>query len=193
MHIIFYGPEGSGKGTQAKLLSETLHVPIITAGDVVRWSAANDKGNLGDLCRAILREGKYVPDREMCLLFERKIKEVGRDASWIMDGFPRSEEQAKFLLEKLTGLGTKVDAVIHLTISEEESLLRLVKRARPLHPGSTELTDSPKRIRERLNQYNVRQESVVDFYRKQGVLVTINAEKSVEDVQKKIMDALHLT
>lgn len=185
MHIIFYGPEGSGKGTQAKLLSETLHVPIITAGDLVRWSAANDKGSLGDLCRAILREGKYVPDREMCLLFERKINEVGRDASWIMDGFPRSEAQAKFLDEKTT-----VDAVINLTISEEESLKRLIKRARPLHPGSTELTDSPERIRGRLNEYNKRHEQVLAFYQKQKVLLPINGEDSVENVHKKILAVL---
>lgn len=193
MHIIFYGPEGSGKGTQAKLLSEAVHIPIITAGDVVRWSAAHDKGNLGDLCRKILQEGKYVPDPEMCLLFERKIREVGADASWIMDGFPRSEEQAKFLDEKLTLLGTNVDAVLYLTISEEESLMRLIKRARPLHSGSAELTDSPERIKERLHEYNVRQESVLEFYRKRGVLVTIHAEKSAEDVHKEIMNALNLT
>lgn len=187
MHIIFYGPEGSGKGTQAKLLSEALHIPIITAGDVVREAAAHDKGSLGDLCRAVLQEGKYVPDPEMCLLFERKIKEIGRDASWIIDGFPRSEDQAKLL----DAYG--VNKVIHLFIREEESLKRLLKRARPLHPGSAELTDSPERIRERLHEYNVRQERVLEFYRKRGVLVTIHAEKSVEDIQKEIMDALHLT
>jgi adenylate kinase len=193
MHIIMYGPEGSGKGTQAKLLSETLKIPIITAGDLVREAAANDKGTLGDLCRLILTEGRYVPDREMCMLFERKIKEAGADAGWIMDGFPRSGEQAKFLDEKLWELGTKIDAVLYLVISEEESLKRLIKRARPLHPGSSELHDSPERIRERLTEYNVRQQSVLDFYRKQGAVVEIHAEGSVEDVQKKIMDALHLS
>lgn len=193
MHIVMYGPEGSGKGTQAKLLSAALHIPIITAGDVVREAASHDKGALGDLCRAILKEGKYVPDREMCMLFERKIKEIGADAGWIMDGFPRSESQAKFLDEKLALLGTNVDAVLYLAISEEESLVRLIKRARPLHPGSAELTDSPERIRERLHQYNVRQESVLAFYRKQNALFTIDAEQSVENVQKKILDALHLT
>jgi len=193
MHIIMYGPEGSGKGTQAKLLSGALHVPIFTAGDLVRDAAANDKGRIGDLCREILKEGKYVPDDDMNLLFERKIVEGGVSSSWIMDGFPRSVEQAKFLDKKLTELGTKVDAVLCLNISEVESLRRLIARARPLHTGSTELHDSPDRIRERLNEYNIRQEEVLEFYRKKGVLFTINAEKSVEDVRKDIMDTLHLT
>lgn len=133
MHILIYGPEGSGKGTQAKLLSGALHIPIITAGDLVRETAANDKGRLGDLCRRILKEGKYVPDNDMNILFERKIVEAGAN-SWIIDGFPRSIDQAKFLDEKLTTFKGKVDAVLHLVISEEESLRRLIKRARPLHP-----------------------------------------------------------
>jgi adenylate kinase len=193
MHIIMYGPEGSGKGTQAKLLSEALRIPIVTAGDLVREAAANDKGRIGDLCREILKEGKYVPDDDMNLLFERKIVEAGADSSWIMDGFPRSVSQAEFLDKKLIELGTKIDAVLCLNISETESLRRLIARARPLHPGSTELHDSPDRIRERLNEYNVRQEGVLDFYRKKGVLFTIDAEKTVEDVRKDIMNTLHIT
>jgi adenylate kinase len=186
-----YGPEGSGKGTQAKLLAESLHIPIFTAGDLVREAAANDKGPLGDLCRGILNGGKYVPDDDMCMLFEKKINEAGAGDGWIMDGFPRSVSQAKFLDEKLVALGTKVDAVLHLDISEEESLRRLIKRARPLHPGSTELHDSPQRIRNRLNVYKAQEKDVLDFYRSQGILLTINAEKSVEEVRKDVMDSLN--
>jgi adenylate kinase len=158
---------------------------------LVREAAANDKGPLGDLCRSILNAGKYVPDKEMCLLFEKKITEGGRDASWIMDGFPRSVDQAKFLDEKLDALNTKVDAVLYLNISEEESLKRLIKRARPLHPGSAELHDSFERIKKRLDEYKTREGSVLDFYRKQGVVLEINAEAPVEDVHKSVIDSLN--
>ena len=65
MHIVFYGPEGSGKGTQAKLLAEKLELPILTSGDLVRDAATNDRGIIGDACRQSLSEGKYVADSEM--------------------------------------------------------------------------------------------------------------------------------
>lgn len=190
MHIIFYGPEGSGKGTQAKLLSEKLDIPIFTAGDLVRETAANDKGRIGEVCRLALQQGNYVSDTDMCTLFERKIVEAGAKSGWIMDGFPRSAEQAKFLNEKLALLGTNVDAIIFLTISEEESRRRLLARARPLHPGSTDLHDSPERIKKRLDAYKARQMDVLDFYRKQGRVFEVNGEESVENVQKKILSVL---
>ncbi|MBI5465612.1 nucleoside monophosphate kinase, partial [Candidatus Gottesmanbacteria bacterium] len=74
MHIIFYGPEGAGKGTQAKLLSEKLNLPILTSGDLVREAAANDPGLLGDICRRALHEGKYVADSEMFVLWKNRLK-----------------------------------------------------------------------------------------------------------------------
>lgn len=186
-----YGPEGSGKGTQAKLLSEALSIPIFTSGDLVRDTATNDKGHLGNVCRLALNEGKYVADVDMYALWERKIVEAGASTGWIMDGFPRNVEQAKFLDEKLKNLETAIDAVVYLNISEEESLKRLVKRARPLHPGSTELHDSPERIKKRLEVYRTGQAGLLDYYRQKGILIEISAEKSVEDVAKDIIKSLN--
>lgn len=191
MHILMYGPEGSGKGTQAKLLSRVLHIPILTSGDLVRDAAANDKGMIGDVCREALTEGKYVADSEMFVLWKRRLKEDDAKNDWIMDGFPRNVDQATFLDDKLNKYGYKVEAVFYLQIPEEESLRRLVKRARPLHPGSLELHDSPERIRTRLQIYKEGETQVLEYYRKQGVLVEINAALSPEEVHESIITHLH--
>lgn len=191
MHILMYGPEGSGKGTQAKLLSEALSIPIFTSGDLVRDTAATDKGHFGNVCRVALNEGKYVADADMYVLWENKIISAGAAGGWIMDGFPRNVEQAKFLDEKLKNIDAAIDTVVYLNISEEESLKRLVKRARPLHPGSTELHDSPERIKKRLEVYKAGQAGLLDYYRQKGILVEISAEKSVEEVHQDIINVLN--
>lgn len=190
MHIIFYGPEGSGKGTQAKLLSEALHLPILTSGDLVRDAATNDKGIIGEVCREALSEGKYVADSEMFVLWKWRLKEKDALGAWIMDGFPRNVEQAKFLDDKIDKYGYKVEKVFYLNLSEEESMRRLIKRGRPLHPGSTELHDSPERIQSRLVIYKEGEKDVLDYYRKQGVLIEINADQDIEKVHEDIMNSL---
>ncbi len=183
-----YGPEGSGKGTQAKLLSDALKIPILTSGDLVREAATIDKGHIGNVCRLALNEGKYVNDADMYTLWERKIVEESVKGGWIMDGFPRNVEQAKFLDEKMRSLDAKIDKVFYLNISQEESMKRLIKRARPLHPGSTELHDSPERIKKRLAVYYTGQKGLLEYYRPQGILVEISAEKSIDEVHADIMN-----
>ena len=187
MHIVFYGPEGSGKGTQAKLLAAKLNVPILTSGDLVRDAATNDKGIIGEVCRQSLAEGKYVADSEMFVLWKWRLKEEDAKGGWIMDGFPRNIEQAKFLDDKIDKYGYKVELVLYLKLSEEESYKRLLARARPLHEGSNELHDSPERIKSRLSIYKEGEEEVLEYYRKQGVLIDINADQSIEDVQREIL------
>ena len=187
MHIVFYGPEGSGKGTQAKLLADALHLPILTSGDLVRDAAANDKGIIGEVCRQALIEGKYVADSEMFVLWKWRLKEEDARGGWIMDGFPRNVEQAKFLDDKIDKYGYKVEKVIYLNLSETESIARLAKRARPLHSGSIETGDTPERIKTRLAMYKDGEKDVLDYYRASGVLVEINADQSIEDVHAAIM------
>jgi len=188
MHIVFYGPEGSGKGTQAKLLADELHIPILTSGDLVRDAAENDKGIIGEVCRQSLQEGKYVANSEMEVLWKWRLKEDDAKGAWIMDGFPRNIDQAKFLDDKIDKYGYKVEVVLFLSLPEEVSYERLIKRARPLHSGSTELHDSPERIKSRLDIYKQSEKEVLDYYRSKGVeLAEIDANKSIEEVHADIM------
>ena len=193
MHIVFFGPEGSGKGTQAKLLADALRLPILTSGDLVRDAATNDKGIIGEVCRQALAEGKYVADSEMFVLWKWRLKEDDAKGGWIMDGFPRNVDQAKFLDDKIDKYGYKVEKVVYLNLSEEESIQRLTKRARPLHAGSTELHDSPERIRSRLSISQEGAKEVLEFYRQKGVLVEINADQSIDDVHTDIMQQVNGT
>lgn len=187
MHIVFYGSEGSGKGTQAKLLAEKLGLPILTSGDLVRDAAAGDDGVIGETCRKALTDGRYVADSEMFVLWKRRLKQQDVAKGWIMDGFPRNIDQAKFLDEKAKKYGYQVDQVIYLKLSQEESVRRLVARARPLHPGSHELHDSPERIEKRLAIYHENEKPVLAYYQNQGILVEVNGEQTPEQVHQDIL------
>ncbi len=187
MHIIFFGPEGSGKGTQAKLLAEKLNVPILTSGDLVREAAASDPGMIGLACRKALEGGRYVADTEMYVLWKRRLKQKDAQKGWVMDGFPRNVKQAKFLDRKVEKYGYQVDKVLFLNLPEEESLRRLVARARPLHPGSRELHDSPERIKKRLAEYHANAAKLLEYYKTRGVLLEINAHQPIDHVHRDII------
>lgn len=186
MHIVFFGPEGSGKGTQAKLLSERLRLPVLTSGDLVRGAAVADQGEIGEACRKALESGTYVADTQMFELWNRRLGQPDAAVGWIMDGFPRTRQQAVFLDQKTKEYGYAIDKVLYIKLSDEESMRRLTKRARPLTPGSSVLHDSPQRIKSRLAAYHRNEQQLLAFYKERGVLVQINGEQSPEEVAKEI-------
>lgn len=190
MHIIFYGPEGSGKGTQAKLLAQKLHYPILTSGDLVRDAAENDKGIIGIVCKQALAEGKYVANSEMEVLWKWRLKEDDAKGAWIMDGFPRNLDQAEFLDDKIDKYGYKVEIVLYLKLAEAESIKRLLARKRPAFAGSTENHDSLERITSRLKLYQEAEKGLLDYYRKKGLVVEIDANQPIEKVHEDIMKAV---
>ena len=184
MHIIFYGPEGCGKSTQAKLLSEKLKVPALVSGDIVRKYAKEDKGIMGDTCREVFKTGHYVPDSEMFVLWKHRFKEPDVDHGFVIDGFPRNLDQVKFLEEKLEKYQKKEDIVFFLKVSEKESIKRLLKRGRKSPDGS--LHDTPEKIKERLKRYKKEEKQVLKFYKKRGLLRVINGEQSIEEIHNDI-------
>lgn len=184
-NIIFYAPEGAGKTTQAKMLAEKLGVPCQPSGDLVRRMAEIDKGIMGEICRETLKSGHYIGDSEMFVLWKARLKDADMQNGWVIDGFPRNLTQAEFLEDKLDKHGKKVDVVIYLDVSEETSMSRLLKRGRKLADGG--LHDSEELIRERLKRYKAEEESVLEYYKKRGVLVEINGEQDVEAVHQEIL------
>lgn len=192
MHLVIYGPEGSGKGTQAELLSEKLVLPIYTSGDLVREAAEKDQGMIGRECRQALIEGKYVSDRFMFTLWEKKLATREAKKGFILDGFPRNVHQAQFLQTVIATFGYHLDKVIYLQLSDTVAITRLGKRKRKLFEGSSINHDDPERIKKRLTVYREYEKEIVKFYRKHHVLLTVNAEQSVDGVFHEIARGLDL-
>jgi len=185
MYIIFYGPEGSGKSTQAKMLAQKLNLPYLGSGDLVRKYAAEDKGIMGEVCRDSLAKGHYVPDSEMFVLWKHRLKQPDVQDGWVLDGFPRNDRQAQFLEQKLDKYDKKVDFVFYLWVSPVESIKRLLKRGRKNLSG--DLHDTEEKIQERLKLYKQGEEGVLNLYQQKGVLKKINGEQTIEKIFQDIM------
>lgn len=192
MNIVVYGPEGSGKGTQARLLAEKLKLPIYTAGDLVREKAQNDKTALGNLCRKALTKGKYLSNQEMCQLIGSKLQETRKNEGFILDGFPRNKEQAVYLISTLTSLGKKLDKVVYLKLSDTVAMERLSKRKRKLFENSNILHDSKVRIKERLKAYREKEKELLPFLTEKNLILEIEANDKVENIAKAIVLGLQL-
>lgn len=193
MHFVFYGPEGSGKGTQAKLLAGKFSLPLYTTGDLVREAAQKDKTYLGDMCRQVLKEGKYLPDLQVSKLIENKLISDEAKMGFVLDGFPRSIDQAKFLDDTIKKNGYKLDRFIYLSLSDAESIQRLAKRNRALFAGSNISHDDPRRVKNRLAVYREKEKNVLDFYKESNLILEINAAQSVDKVFADILSGLAIS
>lgn len=192
MHLIIYGPEGSGKGTQAELLGKKFNLPVYTAGDLVREAVAGKDKDISEICRKALNSGSYVDDKTMFFLLENKLSGGKIKRGFILDGFPRSVDQAKFLFERVKMQGFRIDGVIYLELSDEEAIKRLIKRGRKLFSGSSVSHDTPERIRERLKTYHKKERPLISFFQKKRILLEIDGENTIEEIHKEIIEELEL-
>jgi len=181
MRIVFLGPPGSGKGTQAKLLGKRLGVPAISTGDMLREAVRLETG-LGLRARSIMEAGELVPDDVVVGLIRERIGRADAARGFVLDGFPRTVEQARALDRMLEDNGTPLDAVVNLAVPEATLLERLIGRAE--QEGRSD--DRPETIRERLRVYGEKNDPLVAFYEAAGLLTRVDGLGPVDDVTVRI-------
>jgi adenylate kinase len=182
MRILILGPQGSGKGTQAKQIAAAYDIPHVATGDMFRAAVA-DGSDLGRRVAPILEDGGLVPDDLTIDLIRRRLAD---EDGFVLDGFPRTVAQAEALDSMLEDIGKPLDAVILLQVSDEVATARLRERA--AQEGRAD--DSPEGIANRLRLYHELTELVVDRYQLAGIEVIVDGEQTVDEVFAAIQDAL---
>ncbi|MBU0952869.1 MAG: nucleoside monophosphate kinase [Nanoarchaeota archaeon] len=208
MRLLVFGQQGSGKGTQAKLLAEHLKIPHISTGDLVREEIMKDT-DLGNKISSLVERGVLVPDALILELLRQRLSKPDALKGFILDGFPRNEQQQQ-TLDKLT----QIDVALFLHIPETVATERLSARRTcrgcgkiygkdrpPKLPGRCDACgnelyqradDWPDAIKQRFKIFREETMPVIRAYQSQGKLVQINADQSVESVFMQIKQALKL-
>lgn len=175
--LIFLGPPGAGKGTQAQVISEKHQIPHISTGDILR-SAVAGQTPLGKQAKGYMDRGELVPDALILNLIQDRLSYEDTATGWILDGFPRNVNQAAFLDELLVKLEQNADCVLNLEVPDETLVSRLLERKRK--------DDNEGTIRRRLEVYHQDTVPVIDFYQQKGTLNTINGDRTMEEVTEQL-------
>lgn len=211
-YIIMLGPPGAGKGTQAAILSREMNLPHIASGDLFR-QALEGKTELGLLAKYYMEKGELVPDE---ITIKMVLERVSlRDCSFgcLLDGFPRTLEQAKALEKAFADKGKHIDRAIYIKVRDEELLKRLGGRwlcrncqapyhmitAPPRIPGTCDNCggelyqrpdDKEETVKERLNVFFAQTMPILDYYKKEDKLIEVNGNLGIQDVAKEIVTVL---
>lgn len=185
MRIVLLGAPGSGKGTQAAILTERLRVPHISTGVLLR-GAVEAGTELGRKARAIMDRGELLPDDIMLGLIEERLSTPDAEAGFILDGYPRNLAQAASLDGLLERIEKPLDIAIQIDVDAEQVIARIAKRAR--EEGRSD--DSEETVRKRMRVYEEQTAPVAGHYAEQGLLTRVLGEGSIEDVNQRIMSLL---
>jgi adenylate kinase len=185
MRVIFLGPPGSGKGTQAKLLAGRLDIPAISTGDMLR-EAVRQGTPLGRRAQAIMEAGELVPDDLVIDLARDRIAAPDARRGFLLDGFPRTTAQARALDRLLEGNGEALNAVINLLVPEKTLTERMLGRA--ALEGRSD--DRPETVAERLRVYREKTAPLVEHYRAAGLLKDVDGSGEIFEVAGRIDQAL---
>lgn len=176
MLIVFVGPPGAGKGTQSKRLLDHLQIPHLSTGELLR--AARQNSPLGRLAAQYMDRGQLVPDPIVLSMVGEELDKPAFSRGCMFDGFPRTIQQAKSLDDSLRQRGTPLSMVIELKADEAELVSRMLRRA----AAEKRTDDTPETIGRRMEVYHRQTEPLLDYYRKQGLLVSIPAMGTPDEV-----------
>ncbi|MBN9140722.1 MAG: adenylate kinase [Micrococcales bacterium] len=182
--MLIVGPPGAGKGTQAARIAEHFGIPTISTGDIFRANIKNET-ELGKRVKAIVDAGDYVPDSLTNELVTDRLSEADATTGFLLDGYPRTPDQVRYLDELLASHGHKLDAVLRLVADQDEIVRRLRKRA--IEQGRAD--DSEEAIRHRQEVYQRETAPVLEMFREQGLLLEVDGLGAVDDVTDRIWAA----
>jgi adenylate kinase len=185
VNLLVLGPQGAGKGTQAKRIAAEYSIPHISTGDMFRAAIAA-QSELGKQVEPLLAAGKLVPDEVTIELIRERLGQPDAAEGFVLDGYPRNLAQAEALDELLGEIGRSLDAILFFDLPDEVARERMLKRA----AEESRPDDTPEVIAERLRTYHEQTEPVVEHYRVTGRLVPLHADRSVDAVWTEIQDAL---
>ncbi len=171
--LIFLGPPGAGKGTQAKALAHHWNIPHISTGDILR-QAMKEQTPLGIDAQSYVNKGELVPDQLVQDLVQDRLGKSDTKSGWILDGFPRTVNQAVFLEKLLQKLDQRGEQVVNLEVPDDVVVARLLERGRK--------DDTEEVIRTRLNVYRTETAPLIDYYRDRHQLLMVNGNQSLEEV-----------
>jgi adenylate kinase len=185
MRIVLLGPPGAGKGTQAVRLADHFACADVATGDIFRANVAEGT-ELGRAAQEYMDRGDLVPDEVVIAMVMDRLAESDCDGGFVLDGFPRTVNQAEALDRRLVDLGVPLHAVLCFEADEEELLRRLAGRAAAQHRAD----DAEQTIRHRLEVFAIKTRPLIDYYAHRGLLIKVDAIGTIEVVTKRILAAI---
>ncbi len=181
MIIVLFGAPGVGKGTQAALLAERKNIPHLSTGEALRQAIAAQT-ELGRIAKQIVESGQLVSDEIVTGIVKEAMSKPEYAVGCIFDGFPRNQSQAEALDSILAGIGKEIYSVINIRVANDEIVSRMLKRGRK--------DDEESVIRHRLDIYNNQTAPLLDYYTKNGKLISVDGNADVEEVYARIENIL---
>ena len=188
MKLIFLGPPGAGKGTQAARIEVAYEIPQLSTGDMLRAAVAEGT-ETGRQAKDIMARGDLVPDDVVVGIISERIQAADCANGFILDGFPRNVSQARALDGVLVEKGVNLDAVIELAVDPEILIARILKRAQESADGPRD-DDTEEALQHRLRVYEEQTAPVADFYAEKGILRTLDGMQEIDEVTQQIRSAL---
>lgn len=185
LHPVFFGPPGSGKGTQASRLAADLRIPQVSTGDLLRAHVKSGT-ELGAIAKPIMASGALVPDELVTRMLKERLAEPDAAAGAIFDGYPRTTAQADSLERLLAESGSRIDVVLFVDVPDDVIVTRLVKRSE----AEGRADDTPETVRERLRVYRDQTAPLAARFEKAGVLVTVDGNREIAAVAADIRRAV---